>query len=132
MYTYIDTGNEHFKNLEEFGKDMVVEILKMIPENYQNYTNELCQALEVRDYDTIQRSVHTIKSDFRHLISIQNPVIIFLQDFEDRAREKWDEKKESGEVKAHHDFTPDYEKLLEITRPALDEIIHFAEEYSNS
>lgn len=129
MYKYVDTSSEHFKGLEEFGKEMVVEILQMIPENYEKYTEEIREALVKYDYDVIQRGVHSIKSDFRHLINVKSPVIAFLQDFENRARDKKNELKETGRVEHHINFSSDFEKLKELSEPALEEIVSFIEDY---
>lgn len=132
MYQYVDTDTEYFKSLEEFGKEMVIEILEMIPGNYEKYTTEIDQGLASKDYNAIQRGVHSIKSDFRHLINVQSPVIVFFQDFENRARAKLDEQKNTGEVKEAVDFTPDFEKMKQLAEPALAEIVAFTEDYKNS
>ncbi|MFP4469590.1 MAG: hypothetical protein ACLFPE_02830 [Bacteroidales bacterium] len=129
MYKHVDSNSEHFKGLEEFGKEMVVEILQMIPENYEKYTTEIRNGLANYDYDAIQRGVHSIKSDFRHLINVQSPVITFLQDFENRARDKKNEFKETGSVEEYVNFSADFEKLREMTEPALEEIIRFTDSY---
>ena len=132
MYEYVDQNSEHFKGLEEIGKEMVVEILQMIPGNFTKYTQEIRQALETNDYNTISRGVHSIKSDFRLLINISNPVIVFFQDFETRSKAKKDELENKGRIAEYIDFNDDYKKLLDLGRPALREIIRFTEEYAKT
>jgi hypothetical protein len=132
MYQYVDQNSDYFKGLEEIGKEMVLEILQMIPDNYTKYTNEIKEALKTKDYDTISRGVHSIKSDFRHLVNVSHPVIVFLQDFETRSKAKKDELAKTGSVTEHIDFSPDFMKMLKIGDPVMEEIILFTQEYAKS
>ncbi len=131
MYKYVETDTEYFRGLEELGKEMVVEILLMIPENYEMYTAEIARALQTYDYSTLQRAVHSIKSDFRYVISVKDPVIAFFQDFENRASDM-KEAARNDAAENHHDFSPDFIKLKEMAAPVLAEIIRFTEDYRQS
>lgn len=122
MYKYINPNNTHLKEIMEYGENMVIEIIDMMPEEYQKHVEEIKRGIANKQYNDITIGVHSIKANLRYFIEIKHPVIEFCQDFENRARLLQDEMKETGSVKEHVDFTADFEKLLEITEEPLQEI----------
>ena len=84
-----------------------------------------------KNYNAIKLAVHTIKSDLRHFINKDHTIIEFVQDFENRAYALAKEKKTNGYVNHEIDFTPDLEKLKEITSEPHKEIVRLGEEYKN-
>jgi HPt (histidine-containing phosphotransfer) domain-containing protein len=122
MYKYINPNNRHLQEIMEYGENMVIEIIDMMPEEYQKHVEEIRRGIATKQYSDITIGVHSIKANLRYFIEIQHPVIQFCQDFENRSRALQDEMKDTGSVKEHVDFTADFEKLLEITEEPLQEI----------
>lgn len=126
MYKYLNLNTEYYLGLiESLGKESIAEIIiDQIPVNYENYTREIEQGIANGDYDVIRRAVHTLKSDFRHFIPVEDEFIKFIQRFEDRA-------KEAHENGTKEDFTADFAKFKEMAVGPLNEIVQLGEEYRN-
>jgi len=122
MYKYINPNNKHLTELLEFGEDMILQIVDMMPEQYEEYVELIKNGIVNRKYSEIARGVHTIKANLRYFMGVDNPIIEFCQDFENRAKEKSDEFKMKGNDIQHIDFATDFQKLLEITEEPLQEI----------
>ncbi len=122
MYKYINPQNKHLTEILEYGEAMVIEIIDMMPEEFQKHIEEISNGITNKKYDDISRGVHSIKANLRYFIEVSHPIIEFCQDFENRAREKNEEHKNAGYVNEHIDFSPDFGKLMELTEEPLQEI----------
>jgi hypothetical protein len=133
MYSYINTDSEYYQGLiDSIGKELILEIIiNEVPKNFAKYTAQIEQGIREKDYAKIKIAIHTIKSDFRHFIGKDHPIIEFIQEFEDRANEKSEEMKTNGSVAVDIDFTDDLATLIEITTEPLEEILELGEEYKN-
>lgn len=131
MYNYINTESEYYQGLiESIGKKLILEIIiTEIPKNFTKYTSQIQEGINEKDYAKIKLAVHTIKSDFRHFLGEDHPIIEFIQDFEDRANVKSNKKTANGSEEVDTDFTEDLATLIEITTEPLEEIIELGEEY---
>ncbi len=129
MYKYLKLDSEYFEGLvESLGKEAIAEIiLNEIPLNYEKYTSEAKEAIANDNFAQLKLCVHTIKSDFRHFIPEDDPIIKFIQDFENRAKAKAD-----GEQPSRDDFSADLQKLKELTAEPLEEILMLKNEYENA
>ncbi|MCF8365390.1 MAG: hypothetical protein K9H16_06390 [Bacteroidales bacterium] len=132
MYKFIRTDNPPLEDLKEVGKDLVIEIIGMLPHEIENNFIEMRNALQDKNYEIIERGAHSIKSNLKIFMDEYSPAVEFCYDFEKRANKLKMEMKENGFVKHPVDFTPDLEKLINITREPLAEIERFGEEYKNS
>jgi hypothetical protein len=107
------------------GKESIAEIIiDQIPVNYENYTKEIEEGISSGNYDKIRRAVHTLKSDFRHFIPVDDEFIKFIQDFEDDARD-------AAENNSQPDFTQAFAKFQEMAQGPLNEIVQLGIEYRN-
>lgn len=132
MYNFIRTDNPPLQDLKEVGKDLVIEIIEMLPEQFEQGINEMRNALPEKNYDVIERGAHSIKSNLKIFMDEHSPAVEFSFDFEKRAHKLKMEMKEKGFVENPVDFTADLEKLIEITREPLAEIKRYGEEIKNS
>ncbi len=128
-YKYLKLDSEYYIGLlESLGKEAILEIiLNEVPSNYQKYLEEATESIKTGNYSHLKLCVHTIKSDFRHFIPEEDPVIQFIQDFENRAKAISD-----GGDPANSDFEADLEKLKELTAGPLEEIMMLKNEYEKS
>ena len=131
MYNYIKTDNPPLEELKEVGMDLVIEIAEMMPDQTEESINLIRGGLPNNDYSAIARGAHSIKSNLKLFMDEHSPAVEFSYDFETRATELKEELKENGIVENDFDFTPDLEKLIEITKKPLEEIKRLGEEYKN-
>lgn len=132
MYKYLRLDTENYQGLlESLSKDQIREIIiEQVPVDFDLHIQKIEEGIAEKDYDKIRRGVHDIKANFRHFIPKESELIMFIQDFENRAGEKQDEQ-ENGTVEHHVDFTPDLNKLKEISKEPMEEIIQLGREYKN-
>jgi hypothetical protein len=132
MYEYISPNNRHLDELKQYGESLIIDIILMLHEEYNKHIRIIEHGIENNNYEEIQRGVHTIKANLRYFIEIQHPLIIFYQDFENRARDKWIEQKSNGYVEKEVDFSPELQKLKDLSREPIEEIMRFKADLEQS
>ena len=132
MYKYIKTDNPPLEELKEVGLDLVIDIIEMMPNQLEESINTIKNGLQNNDYAAITLGAHSIKSNLKIFMEENSPAVEFSQDFEKRAGRYKEELKSNGFIENHFDFTPDLNKLIEITSGPLEEIKRYGEEIKNS
>jgi len=132
MYKYVNPKNKHLKELKQYGKDLIIDIILMLPGEFDKNTRLIAQGIETNNYEEIQRGIHNIKANLRYFIDVENPLIVFYQDFENRSKEKWNEQKNTGRVKTDVDFSPDLQKAIELSREPIEDIMRFKDDFEQS
>ena len=132
MYKYVNPNNKHLNELKQYGESLITDIILMLPGEFDKNTRLIAQGIEKNNYEEIQRGVHNIKANLRYFIDIENPLIVFYQDFENRSKEKWNEQKKTGRVKKDIDFSPDLQKAKELSREPIQEIMRFKDDFEQS
>lgn len=131
MYKYIKTDNPPLEDLKQVGMDLVIDIIGMMPDQLEESINNIKDGLQNNDYSAISRGAHSIKSNLKIFMDENSPAVEFSFDLEKRAGKYAKELKDNGFVENHFDFTPDLDKLIEITSGPLEEIKRYGEEIKN-
>jgi hypothetical protein len=128
MYKYINPKGKFITEyLELGGKELVFEVLKMIPKDYENRIIVLEKAVKEYDYPAIQMEVHTIKANFRQIVEVDNEFMVFIQDFEDDSREIAERAEKKIDIDHAIDFSEYYERFKRESDLVAREIDHFAD-----
>ena len=132
MYKYVNPNNKHLNELKQYGESLIIDIILMLPDEFDKNIMLIAQGIEKNNYEQIQRGAHNIKANLRYFIDIENPLIVFYQDFENRSKEKWNEQKKTGRVKKDIDFSPDLQKAKELSREPIEEIMRSKDDFEQS
>jgi Mg2+ and Co2+ transporter CorA len=128
MYKYINPKGKFITEyLELGGKELVYEVLKMIPKDYQKRVIILEKAVNECDYPAIQMEVHTIKANFRQIVEVDHDFMIFVQNFEDESRILSEQVERNTEVFKSIDFSEYYKRFKKESDLVAREIDHFAD-----
>jgi HPt (histidine-containing phosphotransfer) domain-containing protein len=132
MYKYIKTDNPPLLDIMEVGKDLVLDICEMLPAEFEKNIDAMRNAIQEYNYEVIERGAHSIKSNLKIFMDRHSPAVEYSYGLEQKAHILKVEKKENGFVQNPVDFSEDIEKLVEITKEPIEEIIRFGEEYKNN
>ena len=131
MYKYINPENPALKELHEYGRELVIEITEMFPDEMKKLLQQISEGIKTKNYDYISMGVHTAKRNVSYYIDYKNPIFELWENFEIKSRQKADEQREKGSTVENIDFTPDFEKLKEISEVIILEVKQLGEEYKN-
>lgn len=132
MYNHIKIDNPPLEDLRQVGLDLVLEIIEMLPNEFEKAITEMTFALEDNDYKVIERGAHSIKSNLKIFMDEDSPAAAFSFDLEKRAHKVVEEIKEFGAPNQPVDFSLDIQKLIDLTNLPMQEIIKYGEELKNS
>jgi len=128
MYKYINPKGKFIAEYTELGgKELVYEVLKMIPEDYKKRVIALEKAISEFDYPAIQMEVHTIKANFRQIVEVDNEFMIFLQKFEDDSRVISEKADKNIAIQNPVDFSGYFTRFKMESDLLAMEIDHFAD-----
>jgi len=128
MYKYINPkGKFIIEYLELGGRELVFDLLKMIPEDYGNRIKILEKAVKEFDYPSIQMEVHTIKANFRQIVEIDHDFMVFIQRFEDESRIVAEKAETNEPIQTDIDFSENFERFRRESDLVVEEIEHFAD-----
>jgi|GEM_PF-3897994 len=128
MYKYINPKGKFIAEyLELGGKELVYEVLKMIPKDYEYRVLILEKAVNEFDYPSIQMEVHTIKANFRQIVEVDNDFMIFIQKFEDDTRVLSEKAEKNIAIPDNVDFSDYFKRFEKESILVAKEIDHFAD-----
>ncbi len=131
MFEYINPDSKYIAEYIELGgKELAYDVLKMIPEDYQNRITKLEEAIRKFDYPAIQMEVHTIKANFRQIVDVDNEFMIFVQQFEDASRTLAEKKEKNIPVQENVDFTGYFNRFKKESDIVVKEIGAFADTFA--
>jgi hypothetical protein len=128
MYQYINPKGKFITEYFELGgKELVYDVLKMIPKDYENRVIKLEKAIREFDYPSIQMEVHTIKANFRQIVEVDNGFMMFIQDFEDASRILSEKAEKNIPITEDVDFMDYFIRFKTESDIVAKEIDHFAD-----
>jgi Mg2+ and Co2+ transporter CorA len=128
MYKYINPKGKFIAEyLELGGKELVYEVLKMIPKDYKARVVNLGRAIKEFDYPAIQMEVHTIKANFRQIVEVDHEFMIFIQKFEDDSRILSEKTEKNIAITHAVDFSEYFKRFKKESDLVAQEIDHFAD-----
>lgn len=128
MYKYINPKGKFITEyLELGGKELVYEVLKLIPKDYKNRVINLERAIRENDYPAIQMEVHTIKANFRQIVEVDHEFMIFIQLFEDDSRILSEKSEKNIAITDEVDFSEYFKRFKKESDLVAEEIDHFAD-----
>lgn len=128
MYEYINPKGKFITEyLELGGKELVYEVLKMIPKDYKKRVLILEKAVKEFDYPAIQMEVHTIKANFRQIVEVDHDFMIFVQNFEDESRILSEQAEKNIAIPDAVDFLEYFNRFKKESDLLAGEIDHFAD-----
>jgi Mg2+ and Co2+ transporter CorA len=128
MYEYINPKGKFIAEYTELGgKELVYEVLKMIPKDYEKRVEALEKAVREFDYPTIQMEVHTIKANFRQIVEVDNNFMVFIQKFEDDSRVISEQAEKNETIQKAIDFSEYYKRFKRESDLVAREIDQFAD-----
>ena len=129
MYKYINPKGKFITEYFELGgKELVYDVLKMIPKDYENRIVNLERAIKEFDYPAIQMEVHTIKANFRQIVEVDQEFMVFIQKFEDASRVLSEKTEKNIPITKDVDFTNYFKKF----KRESDLVAHEIDEYADS
>ncbi|MCF8365389.1 MAG: hypothetical protein K9H16_06385 [Bacteroidales bacterium] len=131
-YHHINPKAPGISELEEIGKDLVIEIINIHSCEYELDCQRIEKCIAANDFMGILRNSHSLVSKFKLFFDYHNPVMQSLYEFERLAQQKSREHLESDFVKNDVNFHEIFSKLKVLLKDPVEEIKALGEEFKRS
>jgi HPt (histidine-containing phosphotransfer) domain-containing protein len=128
-YYLIDPDGKYIKELEEYGKELILEILEMFPDEINHNLTQLEKAIRANNFQSTMSSFHTLRRNLELFCKRSLPEYLLMQNIENQLRELMEKNKIEEKVSLTAIQLTNIEKIQQFSDEVVKEVEAYALEY---